>query len=114
MAAGYQELFLEKGSTFTSSVTLDDIYGVPYDLTNLLVKSQIRKSYYSSNTTAEFAVSIPTPTDGTIILTLDSNATSNIAPGRYVYDVLLKDPEAETVTRVLEGIVNVNPQVTRW
>jgi hypothetical protein len=114
MPAGYQELFLEKGSTFSTTITLDDIYGVPYDLTGLEVKSQVRKSYYSANTTAEFTVTIPTPTDGSIILLLDSTTTSNISPGRYVYDVLLRDNVANTVTRVLEGIVNVNPQVTRW
>ena len=112
MPAGYQELFLEKGASFSTSITLDDIYGVPYDLTNMEVKSQIRKSYYSSNTTAEFTVSIPQAIDGVIILILDSATTSNIAPGRYVYDVLLKD--SGTITRVLEGVVNVNPQVTRW
>ena len=113
MAAGYQELFLEKGSNFVSTITLDDIYGVPYDLTQIVAKSQIKKSYYSANTTAEFVVTINTPLDGTIILSLDSDTTANIAPGRYVYDVLIKD-SANTVTRVLEGIVNVNPQVTRF
>ena len=113
--AAYVELYIDQGSTFSNIINItDDITNLPINITGYVVTCQIRKSYYSSNTTAEFAVSIPTPTDGTIILTLDSNATSNIAPGRYVYDVLLKDPEAETVTRVLEGIVNVNPQVTRW
>ena len=113
MSAAYQELFLEKGATFTTSITLDDIYGVPYDLTDLEFKSQVRKSYYSSNTVAELTVTAPTPTDGMIVMLLDSATTANIAPGRYVYDVLIKDT-ANTVTRVLEGIINVNPQVTRF
>lgn len=113
MAAGYQELFLEKGSDFTTTITLDDVYGNAYDLTNITAKSQIKKSYYSANTTAEFDIVINQPQEGIIILILDSATTSNIAPGRYVYDVLIKD-SANTVTRVLEGIVNVNPQVTRF
>lgn len=113
MAAAYQELFLEQGTTFTTNITLDDIDGVPYDLTNVTAKSQIRKSYYSANTTAEFTVTINTPTDGTILLILDANTTANIAAGRYVYDVAIKDT-ANTVTRVLEGIVNVIPQVTKF
>jgi len=113
MAAAYQELFLEQGTTFTTNITLDDIDGVPYDLTNVIAKSQIRKSYYSANTTAEFTVTINTPTDGTILLLLDANTTANIAAGRYVYDVAIKDT-ANTVTRVLEGIVNVIPQVTKF
>lgn len=113
MPAAYQELFLEQGTTFTTNITLDDIDGVPYDLTGVTAKSQIRKSYYSANTTAEFTVTINTPTDGTILLILDSSTTSNIAAGRYVYDVAIKDT-ANTVTRVLEGIVNVIPQVTKF
>jgi len=113
MAAAYQELFLEQGTTFNTSITLDDIDGVPFDLTNVQAKSQIRKSYYSANTTAEFTVSINDPTSGVIILVLSSPVTSNIAAGRYVYDVAIKDT-ANNVTRVLEGIVNVLPQVTRF
>lgn len=113
MAAAYQELFLEQGTTFTTSITLDDIDGVPYDLTDVTAKSQIRKSYYSANTTAEFSVTINDPAEGVIILILDASTTANIAAGRYVYDVAIKDT-ANTVTRVLEGIVNVIPQVTKF
>lgn len=113
MAAGYQEIFLEQGTTFTTNITLDDVDGVPFDLTGVQAKSQIRKSYYSANTTAEFDVVINSPTTGLILLVLDSQVTANIAAGRYVYDVAIKDT-ANTVTRVLEGIVNVIPQVTRF
>lgn len=113
MAAAYQELFLEQGTTFTTNITLDDIDGVPYDLTGVSGKSQIRKSYYSANTTAEFVVTINDPASGIILLGLDASVTSNIAAGRYVYDVAIKDT-ANTVTRVLEGIVNVIPQVTKF
>jgi hypothetical protein len=113
MAAAYQEIFLEQGTTFTTNITLDDIDGIPFDLTDVTAKSQIRKSYYSANTTAEFVVTINTPESGVILLTLGAPITSNIAAGRYVYDVVIKDT-ANTVTRVLEGIVNVIPQVTKF
>jgi hypothetical protein len=111
MAAGYQELFLEKGATFSTSLTLDGSNGTAYDLTNVTAKSQVRKSYYSANSTADFVVTIPNPTSGVINMLLSSANTSNIAPGRYVYDVVIKD-SSNNVTRVLEGIVNVTPQVT--
>lgn len=113
MSAAYQELFLEQGTTFNTNITLDDIDGVPFDLTNVTAKSQIRKSYYSANATAEFVVTINIPTSGVILLTLNAPTTANIAAGRYVYDVAIKDT-ANTVTRVLEGIVNVIPQVTKF
>ena len=111
MAAGYQELFIEQGSDYSTSIILDDVNGQPMNLTDYTGKSQIRKSYYSSNATAEFSVTINDPTSGTIALDLNANTTSNIAAGRYVYDVFIKS-DTNVKTKVLEGIVNVLPQVT--
>ena len=111
MAAGYQELFLEQGSDFSTSITLTDVNGDPYDLTDYTAKSQVKKSYYSSNTTANFVITISDPTSGVVGISLDSANTANIAAGRYVYDVLIKN-SSNNITRVLEGIVNVLPQVT--
>ena len=93
MPAAYQELFLEKGSTFTTSITLDDVYGIPYDLTGLQLKSQVRKSYYSSNATAEFVITISHPEQGVLSFSMNSANTANIAPGRYLYDVVIKDKQ---------------------
>jgi len=111
MAAGYQELFLEQGSNYFTTITLDDVNGVAFNLTGYQAKSQIKKSYYSANTTANFTITISAPTTGAITLSLNSANTANIAAGRYVYDVVIKD-SANTVTRVLEGIVNILPSVT--
>jgi hypothetical protein len=111
MAAGYQELFLEQGTDFTTSITLDDVNGDPYNLTGFTAKSQMRKSYYSTNATAQFTITIPIPITGVLNMSLPSANTANIAAGRYVYDVAIKD-STNNVSRVLEGIVNVLPRVT--
>jgi hypothetical protein len=113
MAAGYQELFLEQGTDFNFSITLDDIYMTPYDLSTSVPKGSIRKSYYSANTTADFLATSSDPANGVINLSLTNDITANIAAGRYVYDVTLKD-NTNTITRILEGIVTVNPSVTRY
>ena len=112
MPAAYTDLFLEQGADFSTTLTLDDAYGNIYDLNNYIAASFVKTSYYTKNITAEFTVTIPDTTQGIILLQLDSANTANIQSGRYVYDVLLKD--SGTITRVLEGVVNVNPQVTRW
>ena len=111
MSAAYTELFLEQGTDFVTSITLDDVNGDPYDLTNVIAKGQIKKSYYSSKETSHFTITINDPVTGVINMAIPSANTANIAAGRYVYDVVIKD-SANTVTRVLEGIVNVIPQVT--
>ena len=112
MAAGYQELFVEQGTDYITTITLDDINGDPFNLVGYTAKSQIKKSYYSANTTAEFTVSFTDSENGIISISLSSANTANISAGRYLYDVVIKDDENNIKTRVLEGIVNILPQVT--
>ena len=110
MPAAYANLYIEQGTTFTSTITLDDVYGDNFDLTGYTANSQIRKSYYSSNAAATFATSINTG-DATITLQLTAQQTSAMAPGQYVYDTIIN--YNGTVTRVLEGLATVSPRVTR-
>jgi hypothetical protein len=111
MAAAYQNLLLEQGTSFLVSIVLDDIYGNNYNLTNFLASSQMRKSYYSSNGIINFSTNVDIPT-GTITLSLPANTSANLIPGRYVYDTIIKDNE-NNVVRVLEGVIDVSPSVTR-
>lgn len=112
MPAGYSELFLEQGASFNTSIVLDDVAGEAFNLVNFTASSQMRKSYYSSNAAATFTVSTgPSPELGVISLSIDSANTANIYPGRYVYDVYITNEN--TRVRVLEGIINVTPQVTK-
>jgi hypothetical protein len=112
MPAGYTELFLEQGASFNTSIVLDDVAGESFNLATYTASSQMRKSYYSSNAAATFSVSTGNnPALGVITISLNSANTANIYPGRYVYDVYLTNNLSRV--RVLEGIVNVTPQVTK-
>ena len=45
-------------------------------------------------------------------LTLTDQQTVNLdAPARYVYDVYITQTSTSTVTRVIEGVITVNPKV---
>jgi hypothetical protein len=110
MPAAYTNLYIEKGASYSTTITLDDVYGDAYNLVGYTASSQMRKSYYSSNATAVFTTSIDT-SNGAIILSLSSAVTSNISPGRYVYDTTITS--GGEVTRILEGVVDVSPSVTR-
>jgi hypothetical protein len=111
MAAAYQNLLLEQGATFLVTIVLDDIYGNNYNLNDLTAHSQMRRSYYSSNGAVTFSTSIDVAAS-TISLSLPANTTSNLIPGRYVYDINISD-NSGNVVRVLEGIIDVSPSVTR-
>lgn len=103
-------LVIDQGSTFSTDLTLQNEDGQPLQLGGYVANSQIRKWYTSANPSAVFSTSINT-TSGVITLSLSANQTSNLVSGRYVYDVEISD--SIVVSRVVEGIVTVTPQVTR-
>ena len=114
MPAGYQDLFLEQGTTFTTQMTLADNTGAPYNLNGFTVKSQARTSYYSSNVALNFTASVFNANSGIIQLSANSATTANVSSvQKLVYDVIIIETGTGSVTRVLEGQIFVSPSVTR-
>ena len=109
--ADFVELHIDAGSTFSTEVTVNDALGNAIDLTNYQARAQLRKSYYSSSAT-DFIVTKTDPNSGILTLSISAANTSNIRPGRYVYDVEIES-SSNVVTRIFEGIVTVSPSVTR-
>lgn len=109
--AAYSELTLEQYATFSTTVNVQDIQGDALNLANYSTAAQLRKSCYSSNAVS-FNVFVSNISTGEITMIMDSANTANISPGRYVYDLTITSPSNVT-TRVVEGIVNVLPGVTR-
>jgi hypothetical protein len=103
-------LVIDQGSTFSADLNLTDENGDGLSLIGFTANSQIRKWYSSSNAAATFTTSINV-SSSVITLSLTANQTSNLVAGRYVYDVEISD--GATVSRIVEGIVTVTPQVTR-
>ena len=107
MVAIYNNLFLEQGATYNTNINISG----SYDLVGN-GSSQLRQSYYSSNSSGSFTVTVD-EANSKINLFMASDLTANIAAGRYVYDVILNNSSANTITRILEGVVYVSPSVTR-
>jgi hypothetical protein len=108
-----QNLILEKGSDFQAVIKLYSDTVTPLDLTGYYGTSQMRRSYDSVSATATLAVSIPAPTSGEIYLNLAASSSSGIKYGRYLYDILITQTSNGTITRAVEGIITVSPNVTR-
>ena len=104
-------IVVDQGATFTTSISIVDDTDTPFNLTGHTGAAQLRKHFSSTNATS-FAVSLE-GANGVISLSLTSGQTANLAGGRYVYDVEITNTSTNTVSRVVEGIVNVNPNVTR-
>ena len=108
--AGFVELTVEQGATFSTEISLKDVYAQPINLSQYTVNSQMRKSYYST-TAITFTSTVVDAVQGTLKISLSATQTANVSPGRYVYDVTITTNSV--VTRVIEGIVTVLPSVTR-
>ena len=104
-------LVVDQGATFQTTINLTDDNGDLVDLTGYEGAGQIRKHYTSSSAAANIAITLG-DANGTITLSMSANTTANLVAGRYVYDVELTDT-SNTISRVIEGIVTVTPQVTR-
>lgn len=111
--SSYVELFIDQGTTFNNIINLtDDTTNTPINVFGYTVSSQIRRSYYSANITANITCSLTNTSNGEITMSITAANTANIKPGRYVFDVKTKDT-SNVISRVLEGVITINPQVTR-
>jgi len=108
----YAELTLDQGTTFETTIDLTSDDGTALNVTNCVFTSQIRKSYYSSNATANLVVTITNAANGNVKMSLAAANTANIKAGRYLYDLKMTTPGGVT-SRVVEGIITVTPQVSR-
>lgn len=103
-------IVIDQGATYSTTIDVTDDNGTPIDLTGYSAEAQIRKHYTSVNA-IEFDINVGGLT-GIITISLSANATANLAAGRYVYDCELTSDEG-VVSRIVEGIVTVTPNVTR-
>jgi hypothetical protein len=110
--ADFVELIIEQGATFSTEVSITDANGDGKNLLDYVVRSQIRKSYYSTSV-INFEIFVDSPSDGLITMEISAANTANINPGRYVYDTVIEQTSTGIVTRIFEGIVTVLPSVTR-
>lgn len=99
---------IDQGTSFATTINLNDDDGNALDLSGYSVEGQMRKAYSSQNYVA-FVANLAL---GELNLALSANTTKVLSPGRYVYDVELTDTNG-IVTRLLEGVITVTPEVTR-
>lgn len=108
--AQVQNLYIDQGTTFSLSIIVSDQNGDPKDLTDYTAAAQMRRSYYT-NTAIDFTADVTLPDDGEVTISLTAEETTAIKAGRYVYDIEISS-DSETI-RVLEGIIVINPEVTK-
>lgn len=115
MSAGIYNDTLDQGATYNLVVVYKDDSGTPVNLTGFSAYMQLRESYDS--TVADLTLS--TANGGIVIdgingeITITATATQTVAlvSDFYVYDLELVN--GSNVTRLLQGQITVNSEVTR-
>lgn len=107
--AAVHNLYIDQGADFSVEIGIFDDFNTPWNLSGYSGEAKLKKSYYSS-TSHNFIVSVGT--SGTVTLSMTATATAAIEQGRYLYDVVITST-AGTKTRVIEGLITINPGVTK-
>ena len=111
--AGILNITIDQGETYTNTNSVFLADGVTaMNLTGYTVASKMRK-HYTSTASHTINTTITNPaTAGLIDSSLSATETSAITAGYYVYDLEITS-SGGVVTRVVEGKIQMKPEVTK-
>jgi hypothetical protein len=116
MVASTYDILIEQGATFMLSAIWRDAGGSPIDLTGYTARMQVRQKVTSANAELSLTSQAGDITlgdeAGTIVVLVSAGDTAALSIRRGVYDLELESTSG-VVTRLLEGVVTVSPEVTR-
>jgi hypothetical protein len=128
MAAGKYSFTIEQGSTVNFEIQYKNSTGTPVDLTGFNGKMMIRSNYADNTPTTYATLSSSLASDGTGLNFSGSNGTTPLTSGSigiiisaasssaFTFDTARYDLEiysGNTVTRLLEGMIKIDKEVTR-
>ena len=118
MATTYEDIDINQGTDIAIELDCVDEDGSVKNLTNHSIAAKMKRTYKSTDADdiQAFNAIIQSPaTAGKITLSLTNSQTGALRTGRWVYDAELSfvDSDDNTIIeRILEGQINVLPQVT--
>ena len=112
MSAARYNLVIDQGSDFAISFTVKED-GSAKNLTGYSARAQMRTSRNATSIAATFTCTIATPTDGTVVMSLANGVSSGLTAGTYVYDLEVFTANNVSVTRLIQGSVDLTQEVTR-
>ena len=100
-------IYIDKGTDFRLTVELFDEDDLDLPISNYEFFGDIRK-LYPTKRAAEFEFQ---KSDNDITLILSSDSTSQLAPGKYQYDIIMKKPTGE-LSKIINGLAFVVSTIT--
>jgi len=106
------DISLKQGETWSKVLTFKDDSDVVINVTNDTFRGQVRKHHSSTDIQATFSFTITDGPNGVVSWTLSATDSAACSSGNLVYDLEWQKADG-TVTRILEGIAEVSPEVTK-
>ena len=110
MAAIPVNILIDKGADFGVTFFITNKDGTPLNMSGYTGSAAMKKSYHAT-TSIPFTLTFVNRTIGEIALCLTDSETSALDRRRYVYDIILEDPNGYK-TRVIMGNAEVSPGVS--
>jgi hypothetical protein len=112
-------IYIDKGTDFSLTVELFDENDSALDIAATTFYGSMRK-VYSERNAANFVITKnggsdanTDPTLDSITIALDADTTSQLKPGKYPYDILMKKAGDEgEISKIVEGIAFVVSTIT--
>ena len=122
MAAPVYNTTVERGSTFQLTVTYKDASSAVVNLTGWTFRMQVRESQSAASTvlTAEggsptIAIDETNKATGVLIFSVTPTNTTAISPSTLTtayYDIEIQKTSTGEVRRILQGKLNISPEIT--
>ena len=110
MAVPVINIVIEQGVDYEDSFIIKEPDGSLIDLTGQSGTASIKK-HPTSSSSVNFTVGLTT-SSGTVTLSMGSSITNTLDEGRYYYDVILTTNNTGRKTKIINGMVKVNPSIT--
>lgn len=106
-------LYVDQGTDYLISLDLFTDEGEEFNTDTYEFFSSVRKLY---STTVAFTIECRVVTSdndpNNFELYISPEQTEDLDPGKYQYDVLMKD-DAGNIEKIVEGIIHIVPSITR-
>jgi hypothetical protein len=111
MAAGIYDIVIDQGADFSIQLDLAND-GSAVDLTGYSARAQLRSTPTSDTIAASFTINFTDRANGQLKMEMPNATTAGLSSGKYYYD-LESVSGGGVVTRLLQGVARVTPNVTR-
>ena len=112
MAAATYNIEIDQGSDYNITIEVKEDGSVK-NLTTYSARAQARADIEDSSAAFSFTCTIPTPTNGKILMKLPAATSSSATAGEYVYDLEIYTSGDAVVSRLMGGTATISREVTR-